>query len=104
MNDSLQDGPVHFEVDYPERSDRLLAACGILWFVKPLLLLPHLVVMWFLGLAMAVVMWISYWIVLFTGNYPRGLFDFVVSVQRWQNRMTAWIAGLTDRYPPFRLS
>jgi hypothetical protein len=94
---------VHFDVDYPERSDRLLAAIGILWFVKPLLLLPHLIVMWFLGIAWAIVVWLAYWVVLFNGTYPRGLFDFVVGVQRWQNRMTAWIAGLTDDYPPFRL-
>ncbi len=101
---SAEEYPVRFEVDYPERSDRLLAACGILWFIKPLLLLPHLVVMAFIGMAAALAMWIGYWIVLFTGRYPRELFDFIVGVHRWQNRMTAWIAGLCDRYPSFRLS
>ena len=104
MNDASVSDPVRFDVVYPERSDRLLAAAGILWFVKPLLLLPHLIVMWFLGIAWAIVVWLAYWVVLFTGSYPRGMFDFVVGVQRWQNRMTAWIAGLSDEYPPFRLS
>ena len=104
MNDASVSDPVRFDVARPERSDRLLAALGILWFVKPLLLLPHLIVMWFLGIAWVIVVWLAYWVVLFTGTYPRGMFDFVVGVQRWQNRMTAWIAGLSDDYPPFRLS
>jgi hypothetical protein len=104
MNDVSVSDPVRFDVAYPERSDRLLAAIGILWLVKPLLLLPHVILMWFLGIAWVIVVWLAYWVVLLNGTYPRGLFDFVVGVQRWQNRMTAWIAGLSDDYPPFRLT
>lgn len=107
MND-VQPGPapsypVRVEVDYPASSDRVLAFCGILWFLKPLLLLPHLIVMWFLSIAAVVVAWIGFWIVLFTGSCPRALFDFVVGFQRWQTRMNAWMLGLVDRYPPFSL-
>lgn len=107
MNDFLPDPwtpyPVRVEVDYPPSSDRVLAVCGILWFVKPLLLLPHILVMWFLSLAAAVVAWVAFWIVLFTGSYPRPLFDFVHGWMRWQTRMNAWIFGMVDRYPPFTL-
>jgi len=107
LNDSLPNPwtpyPVRLEIDYPTSPDRALALCGIFWFVKPLLLLPHLIVMWFLSVAAAVVIWIGFWIVLFTGSCPRALFDFALGWMRWQTRMNAWMFGLVDRYPPFSL-
>jgi hypothetical protein len=95
--------PVKFEVRYPERSSRLLALLGIPFFLKSILLLPHVVVLYFLNLAMTIVVWFGYWAVLFTGRYPRSFFDFVIGVMRWQNRITAWLYSLTDKYPPFSL-
>ena len=59
----------------------------------------------FLWLAAFVVVIIAWFAILFTGRYPRGLFEFVVGVGRWTNRVTAYaIVLVTDEYPPFRLA
>jgi hypothetical protein len=73
--------------------------------VKWLLAIPHYVVLFFLGIAAFVCVVLAWFAILFTGRYPRGLFDFVVGVARWANRVTAYAFALvTDEYPPFRLS
>jgi hypothetical protein len=72
--------------------------------VKWFLAIPHYVVLIFLFLAAIVSVIIAWFAVLFTGRYPRGLFDFVLGVMRWGNRVNAYAFILvTDRYPPFRL-
>jgi hypothetical protein len=59
----------------------------------------------FLYLAALVVVIVAWFAILFTGRYPRGLFDFVEGVIRWHNRVVAYALVLvTDRYPPFRLA
>jgi len=73
--------------------------------VKWFLAIPHYIVLIFLGIAAIVCVIIAWFAILFTGRYPRGLFDFVEGVMRWTNRVTAYAFALvTDRYPPFRLS
>ena len=73
--------------------------------VKWFLAIPHYIVLAFLWLAAVVIIVIAWFAVLFTGRYPRGMFDFVVGVGRWTNRVVAYAFTLvTDRYPPFRLS
>ena len=73
--------------------------------VKWLLAIPHYIVLLFLGLAAFVVIIIAWFAILFTGRYPQGLFDFVVGVMRWGNRVQGYAFVLiTDRYPPFRLN
>jgi hypothetical protein len=73
--------------------------------VKWLLAIPHYIVLIFLWLATLFVVIFAWFAILFTGRYPRGLFDFVVGVGRWTNRVTAYAFVLvTDRYPPFSLS
>jgi Domain of unknown function (DUF4389) len=73
--------------------------------VKWFLAIPHYVVLVFLWLAAFVSVIIAWFAILFTGRYPRGLFDFVVGVIRWTNRVGAYAFVLvTDRYPPFRLT
>jgi hypothetical protein len=73
--------------------------------VKWLLAVPHYVVLVFLWLGAIVAVIVAWFAVLFTGRYPRGLFDYVEGVLRWHNRVAgyAWVL-VTDAYPPFRLS
>jgi len=73
--------------------------------VKWLLAIPHYIVLVFLWIAAVVSVIIAWFAILFTGRYPRGLFDFVLGVARWGNRVIAYAFILvTDEYPPFRLS
>jgi hypothetical protein len=73
--------------------------------VKWLLAIPHFILLAFLWLAAVVAVIIAWFAILFTGRYPRGLFDFVLGVLRWGNRVVAYAFILvTDEYPPFRLS
>ncbi|MSQ13050.1 MAG: DUF4389 domain-containing protein [Dehalococcoidia bacterium] len=100
---TLVEYPVRVEAEYPQASSRVLAALGILFFLKALLLLPHLVVLYFLEIMQVVVAWFAFLVVLFTGRYPGGG-DFVVGISRWQTRTTLWLYGVVDRYPLFGTS
>ena len=73
--------------------------------VKWLLAIPHYIVLFFLYLAVIVVVIVAWFAILFTGRYPRGIFDFVEGVIRWHNRVVGYAFILvTDRYPPFSMS
>ena len=73
--------------------------------VKWLLAIPHYIVLVFLWLGALIAVVIAWFAILFTRRYPRGLFDFVLGVFRWTNRVGAYAFILvTDHYPPFRLS
>ena len=100
---SAVDYPARLEVDYPEASSRGLALLGVLFLIKLILLVPHLIILYALGLVSFVVVYVAYWAVLITGRYPQGLFTLVIGVQRWSYRANAWFVGLVDRYPPFTL-
>lgn len=92
---------VHLEIEYPDVEGDLNQ---FLPLVKWFLAIPHLVVLAFLA-AVAVLAVIAAWFaVLFTGSYPRGLFDYVVGVGRWGLRVYGYAFLLvTDDYPPFSL-
>jgi hypothetical protein len=92
---------VHLDFPYPDAKNDLNRWLPL---VKWLLAIPHYVVLIFLTLAAIVVVIIAWFAILFTGRYPRGLFDFVVGVERWFNRVVGYAFILvTDKYPPFRL-
>ena len=91
----------HLDFPYPDahQMNRWLP------LVKWLLAVPHYIVLFFLAIGAVVVVIIAWFAILFTGRYPRSLFDFVVGVLRWGNRVTAYAFVLvTDQYPPFSLS
>jgi hypothetical protein len=90
---------VHLEVAYPDVRTELNQGMPL---VKWFLAIPHIVVLCFLDIAAYVCVIIAWFAILFTGKYPRALFDFVVGVMRWQARVV-WYAVLfaTDKYPPF---
>ena len=93
-----QDYPVLFQMEYPEHLSR-----GLI-FIKWLLVIPHLIILYVLGLLSSVVLLIAWVAILFTGKFPRGLFDFVTGVARWSNRVAVYELLLTDAYPPFSMS
>jgi hypothetical protein len=93
---------VHVDVPYPDVKKDLNRWLPL---VKWLLAIPHYVVLIFLYIAALVVVIITWFVIIFTGRYPRSLFDFVVGVLRWTLRVLAYAFLLTtDRYPPFSLS
>jgi uncharacterized protein DUF4389 len=92
---------VHLDLDYPDAQQDLNRWLPL---VKWLLALPHYIVLLFLGLGAFVAVVIAWFAILFTGRYPRGLFDYVVGVGRWGLRVQAYaFLLLTDSYPPFSL-
>jgi Domain of unknown function (DUF4389) len=93
---------VTLEFSYPDAKQNLNRWLPL---VKWLLAIPHYIALFFLSIAALVAVVIAWFAILFTGRYPRGLFDFVLGVLRWGNRVIGYAFILvTDQYPPFRLS
>lgn len=97
-----EDQAVYIEIPYPDAKKDINRWLPL---VKWFLAIPHYIILCFLGIAALVCMVIAWFAILFTGRYPRGLFDLVVGVFRWSLRVVVYAFLLTtDRYPPFRLS
>ena len=93
---------VHLEFPYPDARNELNRWLPL---VKWLLAIPHYVVLFFLYIAAFFVVIAAWFAILFTGRFPRWMFDYLVGVGRWSNRVIAYAHVLvTDRYPPFRLA
>lgn len=98
---TVEEQSVHLDIDYPDVEQDLNRWLPL---VKWFLAIPHylVLVVLFVGAVIAIVL--SWFAILFTGRYPRGLFDYVVGVGRWALRVQAYAFLLvTDRYPPFSL-
>jgi Domain of unknown function (DUF4389) len=93
---------VRLEFPYPDAKNGLNRWLPL---VKWLLAIPHFVILIFLTIAAIVSAIVAWFAILFTGRYPRGLFDFIEGVFRWWNRVIGYaIVLVTDEYPPFSLS
>lgn len=99
---TVEEQAVHLEIDYPDVERDLNRWMPL---VKWFLAIPHYIVLAFLAIGAWFAVVASWFAILFTGQYPRGLFDYVVGVVRWGLRVNAYVSLLvTDRYPPFSLS
>ncbi len=99
---TVEEQSVHLEIDYPDAERDLNRWLPL---VKWLLAIPHYIVLVLLAIIALFAVVIAWFAILFTGRYPRGLFDFVVGVIRWALRVQAYAFLLvTDQYPPFSLS
>ena len=93
---------VHLDYPYPDAERDLNRWLPL---VKWLLAIPHYIVLFFLDIGAVIAVIIAWFAILFTGRYPRGLFDFVEGVIRWNNRVLGYaFVMVTDEYPPFRLA
>lgn len=98
---TVEEQAVHLDIDYPDVEQDLNRWLPL---VKWLLAIPHIVALVVLAAGALVAVVIAWFAILFTGRYPRGLFDYVVGVGRWALRVQAYATLLvTDRYPPFSL-
>ncbi len=99
---TVEEQAVHLEIDYPDVEQDLNRWLPL---VKWLLAIPHYIVLAVLYVVAIIAVVIAWFAILFTGRYPRGLFDFVVGVGRWSLRVQAYgFLLVTDRYPPFSLN
>jgi hypothetical protein len=93
---------VKLDLEYPDAQDDLSRWLPL---VKWFLAIPHYVVLAVLSIGALFAVVAAWFSILFTGRYPRALFNYVVGVMRWSNRVSAYAFVLaTDKYPPFRLS
>lgn len=90
--------PVTLDLDQPpEERDRVSILLRIFFAI------PHIIIVWLLGLAWGITSIIAWVVILVTGEYPRNLYDFGAGVLRWSIRVEAYLLLLTDEYPPFSL-
>jgi len=89
--------PITVSLSYQERLSRLTT------FFRGPMAIPHWIVLWALGIATSVVVFIAWWAILFTGRYPGWAFHFVAGYVRWNTRVSGYYLLLTDKYPPFSI-
>lgn len=91
---------VQLDMPYPDAANLNRWLPLVKWFLA----IPHIIVLCFLWIAAIVVIIIVWFAILFTGRYPRGLFDFLLGVMRWGFRVICYaMIMITDKYPPFAL-
>jgi len=89
--------PITVGVTYPEKLTRLST------LFRLIMVIPQMIVLWFVGIVAGIFMFFAWWVIMFTGEYPKGLFNFVSGYLRWSTRVSGYYFLLTDKYPPFSL-
>ena len=92
---SRDDYPADFNIEYPETLSRLST------LFRWLLVIPHWIIIYFLGAIADILVFFALVIVLFSGRYPKSLFDIIMGMNRWVYRVNAYGWLLVDEYPPF---
>jgi hypothetical protein len=94
--------PVRLEVTRPESQSRLTNfPLFIGTFIRGILVIPHAIILYFLELIAALLYFIASFAILFSGVYPRGMYNFVAGYMRWYGNYTGYLFHLYDTYPPF---
>ncbi|MFH1381458.1 MAG: DUF4389 domain-containing protein [Chloroflexota bacterium] len=91
---------VTLAVEYPEKLSQGKVLLKVLfgWLYVGI---PHGVMLSLYGIAASIVIFIAFWVILFTKKYPKGMFDFVAGYMRWNSRVAAYMNLMRDEYPPF---
>ncbi len=92
---SRDDYPADLLIEYPERSSRLTT------LFRWLLIIPHWIIVYFLGMITGLLVLVALLLVLITGRYSESLYDIIMRLNLWQYRVSAYGALLVDEYPPF---
>src|SRR3990172_5156359 len=94
--------PVRLQIHRTATQSRLTNfPLGIGTFIRYILVIPHLIILYFFGLVASLVYFIATFAILFTGRYPEGLLRLYVGYTRWNSNMYGYISHLYDTYPPF---
>ena len=93
-------------MEYPiaVRVDRQKELSRLTTFFRPLMVIPQWIVLWAIGIAASVIIFVAWWAILFTGRYPQWAFNFVAGYVRWYTRVIGYYALLVDKYPPFSIN
>jgi hypothetical protein len=96
----VQDENLNFNLEYPEKLSRALLLLRLFlgWLY---VMIPHGFLLFFRTIATMVIVFISWFAVLFTGKYPAAFHEYVTGLLRWNTRVNLYITFLTDQYPPF---
>jgi len=89
------DYPITLKVDLPQKLSRLTT------FFRIIMVIPHVIVLYFLGIVAGILLFLSWWAILFTAKYPKVFFDYLTWYWRWSTRATGYLYLFTDKYPPF---
>ncbi|MGD9116837.1 MAG: DUF4389 domain-containing protein [Dehalococcoidia bacterium] len=89
--------PITLDVEFPDKLSRLTT------FFRYFMVIPQMFVLYFVGIVAGVVLFISWWAILFMGRYPRWAFEFISGYLRWSTRVNGYSYYLTDKYPPFSM-
>lgn len=102
--DQRPESKLQLSAPYPEHPSRWLNAPALGLAIKLVLAVPHLIILMALYFLAGVVVFLAAFAILFSGSFPAGLHQMVVGTLRWNVRVTAYLYGFTDRYPPFSLN